>query len=33
MIVELKIGDKISLDGYEAAWIGFVTSTSYQIKK
>ena len=33
MIKELKIGDKIKLEGYDEAWIGWVTNSSYQISK
>jgi hypothetical protein len=33
MITELKIGDKIKLEGYDEAWIGWVTTSSYQISK
>ena len=33
MIMELKIGDKIKLEGYDEAWIGWVTNSSYQISK
>lgn len=33
MIKELKINDKIKLDGYDEAWIGFVTTSSYLISK
>ena len=33
MITELKIGDKIKLEGYDEAWIGWVTNSSYLINK
>ena len=33
MITELKIGDKVKLEGYDEAWIGWVTNSSYQISK
>jgi len=33
MIKELKIGDKVKLEGYDEAWIGWVTNSSYQISK
>ena len=29
MITELKIGNKIKLEGYDEAWIGWVTNSSY----
>jgi hypothetical protein len=28
MITELKIGDKVKLEGYDEAWIGWVTNSS-----
>jgi hypothetical protein len=31
--MELKIGDKIKIEGYDEAWIGWVTESSYQISK
>ena len=33
MITELKINDKIKLEGYDEAWIGWVTNSSYLINK
>jgi hypothetical protein len=30
---KLKIGDKVKLEGYDEAWIGFVTNSSYLINK
>jgi hypothetical protein len=33
MITELKIGDKVKLEGYDEAWIGWVTNSSYLISK
>ena len=33
MITELKIGDRIKVEGYDEAWIGWVTNSSYQISK
>lgn len=31
--MELKINDRIEIEGYCAAWVGIVTSTHYQISK
>lgn len=30
---DLKIGDKITIDGYDVAWIGWITKSSYLINK
>ncbi len=33
MFTELKIGDKVKIEGYDEAWIGWVTNSSYLISK
>jgi hypothetical protein len=33
MIAELKINDKVKVEGYDEAWVGWVTDSSYQISK
>lgn len=33
MFIELKIGDNIKIEGYDKAWVGWVTNSSYQISK
>lgn len=33
MITELKINDKVKVEGYDEAWVGLVTDSSYQISK